>query len=30
MVAFSGGKGIGGPQSSGILAGREDLINSAF
>ena len=30
MVAFSGGKGIGGPQSSGILAGKENLINSAF
>lgn len=29
LVAFSGGKGIGGPQSSGILAGRRDLIDAA-
>jgi L-seryl-tRNA(Ser) seleniumtransferase len=29
LVAFSGGKGIGGPQASGILAGRRDLIQSA-
>jgi D-glucosaminate-6-phosphate ammonia-lyase len=29
MVAFSGGKGVGGPQSSGILAGRKDLIDAA-
>ncbi|MBX3071390.1 MAG: aminotransferase class V-fold PLP-dependent enzyme [Thermomicrobiales bacterium] len=28
LVAFSGGKAIGGPQSSGILAGRRDLIAS--
>ncbi|XVH33153.1 aminotransferase class V-fold PLP-dependent enzyme (plasmid) [Haloferacaceae archaeon DSL9] len=28
LVAFSGGKAIRGPQSSGILAGREDLIKS--
>ena len=28
LVAFSGGKAIGGPQSSGILAGRADLIAS--
>lgn len=28
LVAFSGGKAIGGPQSSGILAGRRDLIES--
>jgi len=28
LVAFSGGKVIGGPQSSGILAGRKDLIAS--
>lgn len=28
LVAFSGGKAIGGPQSSGVLAGRRDLIES--
>ena len=28
MVAFSGGKGIGGPQSSGLLAGKADLMES--
>lgn len=28
LVAFSGGKAIRGPQSSGILAGRSDLIES--
>ncbi len=28
LVAFSGGKAIGGPQSSGVLAGRADLIDS--
>lgn len=28
LVAFSGGKAIRGPQTSGILAGREDLIAS--
>lgn len=28
LVVFSGGKAIGGPQSSGILAGRRDLIAS--
>jgi L-seryl-tRNA(Ser) seleniumtransferase len=28
LVVFSGGKAIGGPQSSGILAGRADLIAS--
>ncbi len=29
MVAFSGGKGIRGPQSTGILCGRKDLIEAA-
>jgi D-glucosaminate-6-phosphate ammonia-lyase len=29
LVTFSGGKAIRGPQSSGILAGRADLIESA-
>jgi L-seryl-tRNA(Ser) seleniumtransferase len=29
MVAFSGGKGVGGPQASGILAGRKDLMDAA-
>jgi L-seryl-tRNA(Ser) seleniumtransferase len=30
LVAFSGGKAIQGPQSTGILCGRRDLIRSAF
>jgi L-seryl-tRNA(Ser) seleniumtransferase len=29
LVVLSGGKGIGGPQSTGILAGRKDLIEAA-
>ena len=29
LVAFSGGKGIQGPQASGILCGRRDLISAA-
>ncbi|MFC6823631.1 aminotransferase class V-fold PLP-dependent enzyme [Halopelagius fulvigenes] len=28
LVAFSGGKAIRGPQTTGILAGREDLVES--
>ena len=30
LVVFSGGKSIRGPQSSGILAGRRDLVGPAF
>ncbi len=30
MVIFSGGKGVKGPQGSGILCGRADLIEAAF
>jgi L-seryl-tRNA(Ser) seleniumtransferase len=30
LVTFSGGKGLRGPQSSGILAGRADLIRAAL
>lgn len=29
LVAFSGGKAIGGPQSSGILCGKKELISAA-
>lgn len=29
LVAFSGGKGLRGPQGAGILAGRKDLIEAA-
>ena len=30
LVAYSGGKHLGGPQASGILCGRTDLIRSAW
>jgi len=30
LVCFSGGKAIGGPQASGILAGRANLVGSAL
>ncbi len=30
MVAFSGGKGLGGPQSAGLLAGRQNLMEAAY
>ena len=30
LVVFSGGKAIGGPQASGLLAGRSDLVGSAL
>ena len=30
MVSFSGGKGVQGPQSTGILAGRKDLMEAAY
>ena len=30
MVSFSGGKGVLGPQSTGILCGRADLVEAAY
>lgn len=30
MVTFSGGKGLRGPQSTGILCGRKELIEAAY
>jgi len=30
MVGYSGGKGIGGPQGSGMLVGREELVLAAY
>ena len=30
MVSFSGGKGVLGPQSTGILCGRRDLMDAAY
>jgi L-seryl-tRNA(Ser) seleniumtransferase len=30
LVAYSGGKHLGGPQNSGILCGRADLVRSAW
>jgi L-seryl-tRNA(Ser) seleniumtransferase len=30
MVSYSGGKGVRGPQSTGILCGRNDLIEAAY
>lgn len=30
LVAFSGGKGLRGPQCSGLLLGRKDLVDAAY
>jgi len=30
MVGFSGGKGIGGPQGTGMLVGRKELVTAAY
>ena len=30
MISFTGGKGVMGPQSAGILCGRKDLIEAAY
>lgn len=30
LIAFSGGKAIGGPQASGLLVGRRDLVGAAL
>ena len=30
LVSYSGGKGVRGPQSTGILCGRNDLIEAAY
>ena len=30
LVIFSGGKALRGPQSSGLLLGRKDLIEASF
>ncbi|MCE2494430.1 MAG: hypothetical protein J4F40_17835 [Alphaproteobacteria bacterium] len=30
LAFFSGGKGIGGPQNAGLLAGRADLMEAAY
>ena len=30
LIAFSGGKHIRGPQSTGVLAGRKDLLKAAW